>query len=97
MYDTEAEMAERYAGGGVGRETYVSDAGYSQSGERLLFISTRTRLILDVGDKYAGSSDYHQQGYMPSRASTPTFTEGSKDGHRPREPYVSSLPFNYKI
>lgn len=24
---------------------------------------------------------------MPSRASTPTFTEGSKEGHRVREPY----------
>jgi len=53
--------------------------------------------MLDVGDKYAGSSDYHQQGYMPSRASTPTFTEGSKDGHRPREPYVSSLSCHHKI
>ena len=45
-------------------------------------------LILDNGG-YA-SSDYHaQQGYMPSRASTPTFTEGSREGHRGREPYVS--------
>ncbi|WVQ94805.1 1,3-beta-glucan synthase component FKS1 [Kwoniella sp. CBS 9459] len=40
-----------------------------------------------AGDNYTGS-DYHgQAGYLPSRASTPTFTEGSKDGHRPREPY----------
>jgi 1,3-beta-glucan synthase len=33
MYDTESEMAHRYDGGGVGRETYMSDAGWSQSGE----------------------------------------------------------------
>ncbi|KIR25309.1 1,3-beta-glucan synthase component FKS1 [Cryptococcus deuterogattii 99/473] len=33
------------------------------------------------------SSDYHGgPGYLPSRASTPTF-EGSNAGHRPREPY----------
>jgi 1,3-beta-glucan synthase len=32
MYDTEAEMARRYAGGGSGPETYLSDAGNSQSG-----------------------------------------------------------------
>ncbi|WRT68817.1 1,3-beta-glucan synthase component FKS1 [Kwoniella shivajii] len=37
---------------------------------------------------YYQSSEYHgQPGYVPSRASTPTFTEGSRDGHRPREPY----------
>lgn len=32
-------------------------------------------------------SDYHGgPGYLPSRASTPTF-EGSNAGHRPRDPY----------
>lgn len=29
------------------------------------------------------------QGYLPSRSSTPTFTDGSAGGHRGREPYVS--------
>lgn len=38
-------------------------------------------------DQYAGSDYQHQQAYIPSRASTPTFTEGSKEGHRSREPY----------
>ncbi len=45
-------------------------------------------MVADADPKHGGSSDYHgQQPYLPSRASTPTFTEGSKDGHRPREPY----------
>jgi len=92
MYDTESEMAHRYDGGGVGRETYMSDAGWSQSGESAHSVKD-SRLILDVNDKYGGSSDYQHQNYMPSRASTPTFTEGSKDGHRPREPYVRRASF----
>lgn len=58
-------------------------------------VSQRHLIVLTCpdADKYAGSSDFqHQQGYLPSRASTPTFTEGSREGHRPRDPYVSNLP-----
>jgi 1,3-beta-glucan synthase len=61
-------MGARYDGGGMGRETWASESGWSGN------------------DQYAGSDYQHQQGY-PSRPSTPTFTEGSKEGHRAREPY----------
>jgi 1,3-beta-glucan synthase len=33
MYDTDAEMEHRFEGGGVGRETYMSESGWSQNGE----------------------------------------------------------------
>ncbi|RSH95464.1 1,3-beta-D-glucan synthase [Saitozyma podzolica] len=70
-YDNEPEMGHRYEGGGMGRETWASESGWSGND--------------GPGN---GSSDYqHQPGYMPSRASTPTFTEGSKECHRPRDPY----------
>jgi hypothetical protein len=36
---------------------------------------------------YAASDYQGQPGYMHSRASTPTYTEGSREGHRVREPY----------
>ncbi|KAL1404975.1 1,3-beta-D-glucan synthase [Vanrija albida] len=69
-YDNNSEMDARYEGGGMGRETWVSESagsGYEPN-------------------QYPASEHSFQQGY-PSRASTPTFTEGSKEGHRPREPY----------
>jgi hypothetical protein len=47
----------------------------------------------DDPDGQYSASDYHgQQNFMPSRSSTPTFTE-SRDGHRGREPYVRPLIF----
>jgi 1,3-beta-glucan synthase len=69
-YDGESDMGARYEGGGMGRETWGSESGWSEH-----------------APGYPGSEASHQQGY-PSRASTPTY-EGSKDGHRAREPYVS--------
>ncbi|RXK35245.1 1,3-beta-glucan synthase component FKS1 [Tremella mesenterica] len=71
FYDNEPEMGGRYEGGGMGRETWASESGWSQG---------------QTGPEPYAGSDYHQQQYM-SRSSTPTFTEGSKEGHRPREPY----------
>lgn len=62
-YDADPEMRERYEGGGMGRETWASESGYS------------------------GEYSQQQAGYYPSRASTPTYTEGSTGGHRGREPY----------
>jgi len=45
-------------------------------------------IVADNPDGQYSASDYHgQQNFMPSRSSTPTFTE-SRDGHRGREPYV---------
>ncbi|TXT04826.1 hypothetical protein VHUM_04094 [Vanrija humicola] len=55
----------------MGRETWVSESAGSG--------------YVEPG-QYPASEHSFQQGY-PSRASTPTFTEGSKEGHRPREPY----------
>jgi len=47
--------------------------------------------VADDPDGQYSASDYHgQQNFMPSRSSTPTFTE-SRDGHRGREPYVRPL------
>ena len=47
--------------------------------------------VADDLDGQYSASDYHgQQNFMPSRSSTPTFTE-SRDGHRGREPYVRPL------
>jgi 1,3-beta-glucan synthase len=90
-YDTDSEMAARYDGGGRGRETWASDSGsgygevWSRNCRGVLLTGT------DAGNYPPSSESYHggQPGYIPSRASTPTFTEGSKEGHRPREPYVS--------
>jgi hypothetical protein len=49
--------------------------------------------VADYLDGQYSASDYHgQQNFMPSRSSTPTFTE-SRDGHRGREPYVRPLIF----
>jgi len=65
----EGEMTERYEGGGMGRETWASESGWSD---------------------YTGNGQQPPgppQGYLPSRSSTPTFTDGSAGGHRGREPY----------
>ncbi|ODN83720.1 1,3-beta-glucan synthase component FKS1 [Cryptococcus amylolentus CBS 6039] len=68
-YDNEPEIGGRYDGGGMGRETWASESGWSQQ------------------DVNYPSSDYHGgPGYLPSRASTPTYSE-SREGHKPREPY----------
>lgn len=75
FYDNEPEMVGRYEGGGAARDTWATESGSGFSQD-------------NADPKFGGSSDYHgQQAYLPSRASTPTFTEGSKEGHRPREPY----------
>jgi 1,3-beta-glucan synthase len=89
-YDNQPEMENRYEGGGMGRETWASESGWSGNGE----LNPRYNRFADVDflDGQYSASDYHgQQNFMPSRSSTPTFTE-SRDGHRGREPYVS--PFS---
>ena len=48
--------------------------------------SRKLERCTDQKDQYAGSDYQHQQAYG-SRPSTPTFTEGSKEGHRARAPY----------
>lgn len=67
IYDPQPEMDERYEGGGMGRETWASESGWSEQ------------------QSYGQPGG--QQGNLPSRSSTPTFTDGSRDGHRAREPY----------
>lgn len=52
-------------------------------------------MLTSSDGQYSASDHHNQQGYMPSRSSTPTFTE-SRDGHRGREPYVSRS-FNWQI
>jgi 1,3-beta-glucan synthase len=69
--DNESDMGARYEGGGMARDTWASESGWSGNGDQNYPASEQ--------------SHYGQQGY-PSRASTPTYTE-SKDGHRAREPY----------
>lgn len=87
-YDNNPEMENRYEGGGMGRETWASESGWSANGEAPR--SFECAVMLTATDGQYSASDYHnQQGFLPSRSSTPTFTE-SKDGHRGREPYVSA-------
>ncbi|KAL7421399.1 1,3-beta-D-glucan synthase [Cryptotrichosporon argae] len=58
-YDNEPEMGGRYEGGGMGRETWASESGWSGNDNA----------------NFGGSSDNHGPAGYPSRASTPTYTE----------------------
>lgn len=91
-YDNESDMGARYEGGGMGRETWTSESAWSGNGEwepKAVWWRKgmwETDQIADQNN-YPSSEASHQQGY-PSRSSTPTYTEGSREGHRTHEPYV---------